>query len=240
MSLGASSIQCVNTFSDSDFLGCTASEELHLSLCVLQGIRRNLCAGFAYLKVYPGDQDRQVHNVPSYGEEGTLWDLGVLCPPCPNTQGTWQSPTHANTLCTPTALVTPSNSMDSANVVAERDQPALSSSWPLDGCIGAISQGHVQNSAVNPSQAAPRHSPAPPASPLALRRCSFLNSHIPLRVFMAFLSPHCPRLKSTLLREPQDHGLLEPCLLWAAPSRCIALFTGKAALPCFSLGSTSY
>lgn len=30
---------------------------------------------------------------------------------------------------------------------------------------------------------------------------------------MAFLSSRCPRLKSPLLREPQDHGLLELCRL---------------------------
>ena len=73
----------------------------------------------------------------------------------------------------------------------------------------------AQSTAGNPGQAAPRRSPAPLASP-ALRRCSFLSSHIPLRVFMAFLSPRCPRLKSPLLREPEDYGLLEPCLLRAA------------------------
>lgn len=49
---------------------------------------------------------------------------------------------------------------------------------------------------------------------------------------MAFLSPRCPGLKSPLLREPQDHGLLELCRLQAAPLQRIASFTGKAALPC--------
>lgn len=51
--------------------------------------------------------------------------------------------------------------------------------------------------AVNTGQAAPRHCPAPPALPPSpsLPRCSLLSSHIPSRVFMAFLSPRCPRLK---------------------------------------------
>lgn len=59
-----------------DFLGCTASAELHLSPCLVQGIRRSPHAGFAYLQVYLGDQDRQVRTVPSYGEKGTLGELG--------------------------------------------------------------------------------------------------------------------------------------------------------------------
>lgn len=59
---------------------------------------------------------------------------------------------------------------------------------------------------------------------------------------MVFLSPRRPRLRSPLLREPQDHGLLELCRLQAAPLHCIASFTGKAALPClvFSLDSTIF
>ena len=54
-----------------DFLGCTASAELHLSPCLVQGVWRSPRAGFAFLQVYLGDQDRQVRKVPSYGEKGT-------------------------------------------------------------------------------------------------------------------------------------------------------------------------
>ena len=95
---------------------------------------------------------------------------------------------------------------------------------------------------LSPIRAALRRSPAAPALPPspALPRSSFLSSHIPLRVFMALLSPRCPRLKSPLLREPQDRGSLEPCRLQAAPLQCIASFAGKAALPRFSLDSTFY
>lgn len=126
-----------------DFLGCTASAELHLSPCLVQGIWRSPRTGFACLQVYLGDQDRQVCKVPSCRETGTLGQLRPPCPPCPNTQGMWQSPTQATILCTPAALVTQINSMGSANVIAERDRPALSSFWPPDGWIGTISQGQA-------------------------------------------------------------------------------------------------
>lgn len=100
-----------------DFLGCTASTELRLSLCLVQGIWKSPHAGFTCPQVYLGDQDRQVCKVSSYRKKGTLGKLGTPCSPCPNTQGTWQSPTQATILCTPAALVTQINPTGSANVI---------------------------------------------------------------------------------------------------------------------------
>lgn len=103
--------------------------------------------------------------------------------------------------------------------------------WDRDPSLGT---GHGQgigwlqawSGAANPIQATP-------ASP-RLRRFSFLGSHIPLRVFMAFLSSRCPRLKSPLLREPQDHGLLELCrLLLCKISPHLLERHPCLALPCF-------
>lgn len=126
-----------------DFLGCTASAEPHLSPCLVQGIWRSPHPGFACLQVCLGDQDRQVHKVLSYGEKRTLGEQGTPCPPCPNMQGTWWSPTEATVLYPPAALVTQSNSMGSANVLAERYQPALSGSWPPDGAGSQSQAGPV-------------------------------------------------------------------------------------------------